>query len=81
MGCGVFVGLGVSPLGGRDLPLLAEVGLISAVGGAVETASFGVEERGGSMIGEVVPSKSSLSVNRGSSRESCSVMVSWRCPE
>ena len=68
-----MVGLGVSPLGGRDLPLLAEVGLISAVGGVVHAASFGVIKRGGPVIGEVVPSKSYLSVNRGS-YESCSVM-------
>ena len=73
VGCGAFVGLGVSPLGGRDLPLLAEVGLISAVGGVVHAASFGVIKRGGPVIGEVVPSRSSLSVNRGS-YESCSVM-------
>ena len=53
-------------MGGRDLPLLAVVGLISAVGGAVDIASFWVEERGGPMIGVVVPSRSSLSVNSGS---------------
>ena len=66
-----MVGLGVSPLGGRGLPLRVFVGLLSAVGGAMNAALFGIMVESGPVMGEVVPSKSSLSVNRGS-YDSCS---------
>ena len=69
-----MVGLGVSPLGGGALPLRAFVGLLSAVSGAMNAASFGIVVESGPVVGEVVPSRSSLSVNKGS-YDSCSVRV------
>ena len=73
-----MVGLGVSLthpcLGGGALPLRAFVELLSAVGGAVNAASIGIVVESGPVVGEVVPSRSSLSVNRGS-YDSCSVRV------